>query len=246
MNGISSELIVAVIVAVVSTVAAIFALSQIQERLGLGSRRYDAERSRALLDEMRADFERQLYRLSERMTATEARWLDINHLIVSSQRAQNIEERTGKKVHLSNFLRSTGFAESDLEIDKELVFVLTPFNDQFRPVFDAIREVCLQSGLKCMRGDEQYVQGDLLRHVLRGLVRANVVIACVGGRNPNVFYELGLAHAMDKGVILVSQTTIDLPVDVRSNRIVVFQALPELQAKLKDELLKLLVSDKTK
>jgi hypothetical protein len=236
----SVELITIIAITFIAAILAAILIFLLQDRR---SRYYDEKSSRAIIEEMRGDFERQMYKLTERLMATEERWRDVNHLLLSSQSSQKIEERAGKKVYLSEFLKSAGITKEDLEIDRKLVFVLTPFNDRYRAAYDNIQQICNQIGIKCMRGDEQYTQGDILRHVLKGIVKANIVIANIDGRNPNVLYELGLVHAMDKGVILVSQTVVDLPVDIKSKRVIVYEEPSELQSKLKDELLKLLVSD---
>jgi hypothetical protein len=41
-------------------------------------------------------------------------------------------------------------------------------------------------------------------------------------RNPNVFYELGLAHAIGKPAILVAKTEEDIPFDLRHVRVIVY------------------------
>jgi len=236
----SSELMTTILITIIAFTTAAVLFFFLQERR---NRYYDEKESRALIEVLRADFERQMYTLTERLMSTEERWRDVNHLLVSSQSSQNIEERAGKKVYLSKFLKSAGITKDDLEIDKKLIFVLTPFNDRYRAVYDNIQKIGNQIGLKCLRGDEQYTQGDILRHVLKGIVKANIVVANIDGRNPNVLYELGLAHAMDKGIILLSQTVADLPVDIKANRIIVYEDPNDLEVKLKDELLKLLVSE---
>jgi hypothetical protein len=52
------------------------------------------------------------------------------------------------------------------------------------------------------------------------------LIADCTGRNPNVFYEIGIAHAIGKQTILISQTIDDVPFDLRHLRIVVYEYTP--------------------
>lgn len=49
---------------------------------------------------------------------------------------------------------------------------------------------------------------------------ADIVLADLTGKNPNVFYELGLAHAISKPVILVTESEEDIPFDLRAIRII--------------------------
>lgn len=62
-------------------------------------------------------------------------------------------------------------------------------------------------------------QQSILQDIVIGIGNADVIIADVTGLNPNVFYELGLCHALDKKVILITQDISELPFDIRSYRV---------------------------
>ena len=62
-------------------------------------------------------------------------------------------------------------------------------------------------------------QQSILQDIVTGIGNADVIIADVTGLNPNVFYELGLCHALDKKVILITQDISELPFDIRSYRV---------------------------
>ena len=202
-------------------------------------RRYDEDRHRVELEVMRKSLEEQLYRLNERLVATDARWRDVNHLLISAQQFASPQEDQSSRRH-PKFLERAGVAEGGT--DKDLVFVLTPFHPDFESTYENIASVCGTIGLKCMRGDEEHVTGDVLQHILQLITRSRVVIANLDGRNPNVFYELGIAQALDKPVLSVSSTPEGAPFDVRTNRIIFWQNSQELRQKLRDELLKIFVS----
>ena len=55
------------------------------------------------------------------------------------------------------------------------------------------------------------------------LTHARVVVADLTGRNPNVFYELGIAHQQVKPVIQLAQRLADVPFDVRHLRTVIYR-----------------------
>lgn len=204
--------------------------------------RYDDDRHRIELELMRRSIESQMHGLTEKLLATESRWRDVNHLLISSQDRQPEVFEPTKLENPSSFLSSAGISTDDLKIERDLIFVLTPFHPTYKKQFEVIASVCNSLGLKAMRGDEEFVQGDVFPHILRLIARARIVVANIDGRNPNVFYELGIAHAMGKPVILIAPSPEDVPFDIRTKRLVLFQSLDELREKLKDELARVVVA----
>ncbi len=203
------------------------------------SQKYDQKSNRALIEDMRYSFEKNIYNLTDRLVSTQERWIDANHLLLSSQKNKEIDIQKEESVYLSEFLKSNGVSKDDIEIDKKLVFVLTPFNKDFDSTFETIKKVCSKVDLKCLRGDEEYIKSDIFVHILKCLVKANIVIANIDGRNPNVFYELGLAHAMNKNTILVSKAKEELPVDVKSKYMLLYKDEVEFESELRNQLLKI-------
>lgn len=59
--------------------------------------------------------------------------------------------------------------------------------------------------------------------LLRGIKAAKVLVAELTTRNPNVFYELGIAHALQKPVVLVSATDKDVPFDLQHVRAIYYE-----------------------
>jgi hypothetical protein len=72
----------------------------------------------------------------------------------------------------------------------------------------------------CHRADETAGGGLVMPDVLRELARAEIVIADLTGRNANIFYELGIAHATRpaESVLLITQCLTDVPFDVQPYR----------------------------
>lgn len=204
-------------------------------------RHYDDERHRAQLDSIRKSFEEQIYRLTDRLLATEERWRDVNHLLVSGQTFGTPPERTPNVVR-SGILERAGLQEQETNVDKKLVFMLTPFHPDYEGPYIGVREVCASIGLNCLRGDEEHVKGDLLRHILSLIAKARLIIANVDGRNPNVFYELGIAHALNKPVLIISSMPNIPPFDIRTTRIIFWDTIPQMKSELRNELLKVFVA----
>src|SRR5713101_1049786 len=88
--------------------------------------------------------------------------------------------------------------------------VLMPFSTEHREVYEEIRRAIEDVGLAPLRMDDISAQGPLISALWQSLRNARCVVADLTGRNPNVFYELGLAHAIGKPTLLLSQSMEDV------------------------------------
>jgi hypothetical protein len=103
-------------------------------------------------------------------------------------------------------------------------FVLTPFKEPFDGYYATIIEPAITSAnLEPKRGDSIFRPSPIMADVWQMIRDATVLLAVLTGKNPNVFYELGLAHAIGKAVILVSETLDDVPFDLQSLRIIKYE-----------------------
>jgi hypothetical protein len=186
----------------------------------------------ARLDDFRAHLERQLMDLNVKFARSEGRFTELNHLVLSGQNDRKGDLTLSSKVSASNFLRSHGIDLESLNVRRDLLFVLTPFHDDLLDEFQTVTQVGQELGFTVLRGDEKISQGDIFPQLLKMIVEAKVIVANISGRNPNVFYELGIAHALDKQVILLAESKSDVPFDVRSKRIVFYQSNKELRDQL--------------
>lgn len=207
--------------------------------------RYNEKYNMAELEAIRSSLEKKIYELNERLLSSDKRWKDVNHLIIgnNSYKSESFEFNE-QKPRLSNFLRSNGITEEDLILERNFVFVLTPFHSRFNEEFYTIKTICQNAGLKCLRGDETYINGDIFPIVLKYILKADFIIANIDGRNSNVLYELGIAQALDKNVILISKQPEDLPIDIQSRKFIIYKDLSELQEKLTSTLLQLALANR--
>ena len=191
-------------------------------------------------DEFRLSIEKQINTLNQQLVFSDSRFKELNHLLLDAQRAYkgNLKEQTKKRF---DFFRELGI-NTDEPVDERLLFVLTPFHPEFEMTFHAIRRVAEELRLKCSRGDEEYRSSNILSHILSQIFRARLVIADVTGRNPNVFYELGIAHALGKPVLIISRSVEDVPFDLRSIRVLQYHGYESLQERLKPWLLESMLS----
>jgi hypothetical protein len=102
----------------------------------------------------------------------------------------------------------------------------------------AIESVMAPDGIpvSCHRADKEPRPGDIISHIIENLVTADIVIADLTGQNPNVFYELGVRHAVQNNTILIAERLDDIPFDLRGQRTFPYSYTPSDMLKLKDSL----------
>lgn len=135
------------------------------------------------------------------------------------------------------------FKISRLPIKRRQIAVMMPFNAAFNPVYSAIQKLCESTVCDCLRGDEIWQEDAIIQDVVNLISESKVVVCDVTGRNPNVFYEAGIAHAMGKKVVLITQNDEDVPFDLKHLRYVRYlaneQGLESLQVALRERILNL-------
>jgi len=103
-------------------------------------------------------------------------------------------------------------------------FVMMPFADPLGSYYTTVYQPAIDKAkLKAVRADaEIFGTGKIIDQIWTGIHSARVLVAELTGRNPNVLYELGLAHALRKPVVLVSSNEDDVPFDVRHVRVIYY------------------------
>ena len=100
-------------------------------------------------------------------------------------------------------------------------FVIMPFAGEFEGIWETIiRPTVEQAGDTCVRADDFFSPGVIMDDVLKRISEADYLIADLTHRNPNVFYELGIAHATKKDVLLITQEINDIPFDLAHQRVI--------------------------
>jgi len=90
-----------------------------------------------------------------------------------------------------------------------------PFAPSFDKVFRDVIEPALP-GFHVFRADSRLDERGILEKIMCGIAECDLVIADVSSTNPNVMYELGVAHALGKPTVMLAQSVLDLPFDIRS------------------------------
>jgi len=106
---------------------------------------------------------------------------------------------------------------------KDTCFTIMPFGNWFDYYYEAIYIPAIEAtGLKPRRADDLYRPSAIVQDIWVLTKEAKIILADLSGKNPNVFYELGLAHALTKPAILVTESMDDVPFDLRSLRVIVY------------------------
>jgi hypothetical protein len=100
-------------------------------------------------------------------------------------------------------------------IEPTLASAMMPFGAGFNAVYDSIRQAADNVGLRCRRADDIWENAAIIQDVVALIDRSRVVVCDCTGRNPNVFYEAGIAHTLGREVILITQNPHDIPFDLR-------------------------------
>ncbi|MDT5059715.1 MAG: hypothetical protein QOH63_174 [Acidobacteriota bacterium] len=120
-------------------------------------------------------------------------------------------KKSTKKAHTSKIGRS----------DKETCFTIMPFGGWFDEYYVTIYRPAIESaGLTPCRADDLYRPSTIINDIWSYTKNSRLILADLTGKNPNVFYELGLAHALAKPAIIVAESMDDVPFDLRALRVI--------------------------
>lgn len=115
------------------------------------------------------------------------------------------------------------FSISDPErIEPTLVSAMMPFHPGFDNVYTELQRTAEFIGFRCRRADDIWENPAVIQDVVSLIDRSRIVICDCTGRNPNVFYEIGIAHTLGRETILITQSETDIPFDLRHLRFVVY------------------------
>ncbi len=103
-------------------------------------------------------------------------------------------------------------------------FVVMPFADPLGSYYEKIYKPAIEkAGLIPIRADNEiFGTGKIIDQIWSGINSAKVLVAELTSRNPNVFYELGLSHALQKPVVLISSNENDVPFDLHHIRVIYY------------------------
>ena len=116
------------------------------------------------------------------------------------------------------------------------VAVMMPFDKAFNSVYEEIKVSCHSLNLETKRVDEVYKPGKVIDDIFSIIAQSRVIVSDLSDRNPNVLYEVGLAHALNRDVIMLVQDEEDVPFDLRQFRFVKYSMNTEGLIALRENL----------
>jgi hypothetical protein len=142
-------------------------------------------------------------------------------------------------------------AAADAELRKELAeqdekpavqkpkraFVVMPFDSEFNDLYIlGIREVAEKLGFIVERADDVEHNQSIPELIKERIAKCDVVIADTSKPNLNVFYEVGLAHGVQKETILLCRDVKSIPFDLGSINHLVYSSIVELRERLEKRI----------
>ena len=156
--------------------------------------------------------------------------IKLNHTAINWLGLLNISLSDLAKVDLDRMMICTpNFPElkkskSELYID---VFVVMPFGGEFNEIYtNHIKPICRERKVTCLRGDELSGSDIIVSEIYQLIKNAGLIVADCTGRNPNVCYELGIAHTIGKDCVLFTRDISDAPFDLKHLRHYIYQYTP--------------------
>jgi hypothetical protein len=129
------------------------------------------------------------------------------------------------------------FTNLKIDASKARAFVIMQFSSPYNEIYsDVIRQICKEFDLEVIRADEEYGPGVIVADVARQIAESKVVIAEITPANPNVYYEVGYAHALNKATILIAERPTKLPFDVAPHRVLFYENTINGKARLEEGL----------
>lgn len=166
----------------------------------------------------------------------------INRLITSQDKLAVSRANPGRETQITTLMAKGLFVTPSFgapRLDREFhcdIFVVMPFEPKLRVVYDRILMISEKLGVKVKRADDLFSPYPIIKEIWSVLHNCRLVIADCTYTNPNVFYELGIAHTLGKDTITITQTEEHVPFDIRQWRYIKYTPDELGLAKLDREL----------
>lgn len=160
--------------------------------------------------------------------------------MIIKEKAKEYEESEYKLIRKGGSILNISpkvFKNKNIEVKQDYCFVLMPFKDELKEIYeDCIKFAVESSGMNCERADDIFHNTSIMEVIWTKICSAEIIIADLTGKNPNVFYEVGIAHALGKEVILLTQNSEDVPFDLRHIKYIDYTMTKRGQEKLNEDL----------
>lgn len=166
--------------------------------------------------------------------------------IISELKARlTFAERRLKTMSAVTIVASPIWQGKRISTEADLCFVLMPFADiqDVQKVYqEHVKPTVEKCGMRCIRADDIYDVSGVMQSIWEAMNRSRVIIAEMTNRNPNVFYELGIAHTLGKPVVMITQSMGDIPFDLKHLRCIEYKYKPRAIERFQDTLVRTLTT----
>lgn len=186
-----------------------------------------------LIDLLRDRYENLLYEKTEELTSDKERFKDINHLLLVQPSSAEISLN---EVPNFSFFEGMNIDLHNIRIKTNQVACLMPIHRKYSKLYGQLKKTCTEHGFNLVRSSDSVLSTESLpKYIVNMILESKVIIAVLDGRNPNVMYEIGIAHSMGKMVIMVAGNK-STPFDINHQRLILYTSLNDLDNKLSDSL----------
>lgn len=196
------------------------------------------------LSYQREKLEERLQNIESQISMDGERFADTNHLLLRERYDDTYNDGI---VPNFRYFTSLGIDIPSIRVNKQDIACIMPFHNRYSKIYTLIKKCCVQRGYNCQRSDETFAPDNILKTVIELISKSRFIIAVIDSRNPNVYYELGICHALGKKVILIANAgnMENIPFDIASNnRLILYKNPDDLEQKLKTYLKELPDADK--
>ena len=151
--------------------------------------------------------------------------MKIAELIIEKDDKKRILDISGSLIDPGSKDQNIKRLEKEVKIaSNDSCFVIMPFSSPLGSYYEKIYKPAIEkTGLISIRADDDmFGTGKIIDQIWEGINSAKVLVAELTTRNPNVFYELGIAHTLKKPVVLISSNENDVPFDLRHIRVIYY------------------------
>jgi hypothetical protein len=148
-------------------------------------------------------------------------FLYVNNILITQGECSLAEAPLGFRLSGSETILS----DIKFEPIKPNIFVIMQFTKDYNELYnDVIKPVCESFNLECIRADEFFTSSPIIKDIIESIKGSYIIIAEITPDNPNVFYEIGYAHAINKPTILLCDKKREkLPFDVSGFRTLFYE-----------------------
>ena len=222
------------IIIIVLLLQLVVAIVLIQISIKRLEKKIEIHDSASIIKYQREQMENRIYDATEKLMADTIHFADTNHLLLDASTSNSLEVK--REVPNYSYFNDLGIMPTDFDVKDKTILCLMPFNNKYNTLYSTIKHSCSYCGYECQRTDDEKLENNvnLRRYIITRIIQAQAVVAVLDGRNPNVMYEIGIAHAIGKLVILLvkREKSSDLPENLKGNRLLIYRDEDDLYSQL--------------